>query len=77
MTRSAEVATSDKSDLEKLDLLGYAKEREGPDVFDNFFSDHSIDITTGALLGRYIAEERDTIRMLQSCRERLAKTNGH
>ena len=27
--------------------------------FDKFFSDHSIDIQTGQLLGRYIAEERE------------------
>ena len=37
------------------------------DMFDNFFRDHSIDIRTGELLGRYIAEERDTLRLLQGC----------
>src|SRR5262249_59572994 len=38
-----------------------------------------IDIQTGGLIGRYIAEERDTLRLLQGCKARLqAKpaTNG-
>src|SRR5580692_1413889 len=45
---------SDRSDLEKfeyLDLLRFDTGDE-PDVFDGFFRDHSIDIQTGALLGR-------------------------
>ena len=43
-----------------------------PDIFDGLFKDHSIDIRTGELLGRYIAEERDTARLLRSCYEQLA-----
>jgi hypothetical protein len=39
------------------------------------FNDHSIDIATGTLLGRYIAEERDTGRMLRCCYEQL-KSSG-
>jgi len=35
------------------------------------FGDTTIDIQTGALLGRYIAEERDSGRMLRACREAL------
>ena len=64
-----EIATSSCTDLEKLDALGVLKFASGdePDVFDNFFRDHSIDIRTGELLGRYIAEERDTLRLLQGC----------
>ena len=33
-----------------------------PDIFSGFFTDSTIDIQTGALLGRYICEERDTGR---------------
>ncbi len=70
-----EIACSDRSDLEKaemLDLLEFATEPDEPDVFDGFFRDHSIDIQTGELLGRYIAEERDTIRRLRGCHAQLS-----
>jgi rubrerythrin len=68
-----EVVRSERSDLEKMEALRLHELDTGdePDVFDSFFSDHSIDIATGALLGRYIAEERDTARILRSCYERL------
>jgi rubrerythrin len=69
-----EIARSDRSDLEKAELLGvleFATAPDTPDVFDSFFRDHSIDVRTGELLGRYIAEERDTIRLLQGCRAQL------
>jgi hypothetical protein len=64
-----EIARSDRSDLEKLELLGLLRFASGdePDVFDGMFRDHTIDIRTGELLGRYIAEERDTLRLLQGC----------
>ncbi len=75
-----EIAGSGRSDLEKaelLNLLEYATAPDEPDIFDSFFRDHSIDIQTGALLGRYIAEERDTIRLFQGCAVQLAaKANG-
>ena len=51
-----------------LDRLDRGSE---PDIFDKFFNDHTIDIRTGELLGRYIAEERDTGRLLRSCYEQL------
>jgi rubrerythrin len=67
------IATSDLSDLEKMEKLKLHKLDTGnePDIFDDFFKDHSIDIQTGELLGRYIAEERDTGRLLRSCYEQL------
>ena len=68
------IARSDRSDLEKLellDVLAFCTE-DAPDIFDGFFRDHSIDIRTGELLGRYIAEERDTLRLLTGCRDALA-----
>jgi rubrerythrin len=69
------IATSDRSDLEKAEALGLLDlcTADGePDVFDNFFRDHSIDIRTGELLGRYIAEERDTLRLFQACHAQLS-----
>jgi rubrerythrin len=65
---------SDRSDLEKMRTLKLHKLDTGdkPDVFDNFFKDHSIDVRTGELLGRYIAEERDSARLLRNCYEQLA-----
>ena len=72
--RLLEIAGSTEcSDLEKMKALGLHRldSRDQPDIFDRFFSDHSIDIQTGALLGRYIAEERDTARLLRGCYEQL------
>ena len=71
--KQMELATSDCSDLEKFEKLGYKPGRtvEDPDVFDDFFKDHTIDIQTAAMLGRYIAEERSSGCMLQECYEQL------
>ena len=71
--KALEIVTSDRSDLEKMKALKLHRLDTGnePDIFDNFFADHSIDIQTGELLGRYIAEERDTARLLRSCYEQL------
>jgi rubrerythrin len=69
------IATADCSDLEKaeaLNLLRFCTADGEPDIFDNFFRDHSIDIRTGELLGRYIAEERDTMRLFQACHAQLS-----
>lgn len=68
-----EIVRSERSDLEKMEALGLDKLDTGdaPDVFDDIFRDHTIDIRTGELLGRYIAEERDTARLLRACYERL------
>ena len=55
----------EKFGLDRLDT------GDKPDVFDSFFNDHTIDIQTGELLGRYIAEERDSGRLLRSCYEQL------
>ncbi|MEX0948666.1 MAG: hypothetical protein WD296_07660 [Acidimicrobiia bacterium] len=73
-------ASRDKTDLEKLEAIGlldYCPAEGEPDVFDNFFRDHSIDIQTGELLGRYIAEERDSLRLITGCASILkSRTNG-
>jgi hypothetical protein len=68
------IACSDRTDLEKMEKLGLGRLDAGegkPDFFDGVFKDHSIDIRTGELLGRYIAEEHDTIRLLTGCHEVL------
>lgn len=77
-------AASDASDAEKVTLL--AGERDGNDdndPFRGFFNDTSIDPDTGALLGRYIAEERDSGRRLRAAYDQAcanlnpaASTNG-
>jgi hypothetical protein len=70
------VAKSSRTDLEKMEALALDALDTGaePDIFDRFFTDHSIDIQTGALLGRYICEERDSGRLLRSCYEQLKAT---
>src|SRR3954471_15591392 len=73
LTKAMEIVKSDCTDLEKMKALKLNKLDTGdkPDIFDAFFKDHSIDIRTGELLGRYIAEERDTGRLLKSCYDQL------
>ena len=66
------VAASDLPDVEKMRKLGLDRiERDVLGFFDTVFADHSIDIRTGELLGRYIAEEHDTARLLRACFEKL------
>jgi rubrerythrin len=73
--RALEIVRSECSDLEKMEALGLSKldTKDDPDPFDGFFKDHSIDIRTGEMLGRYIAEERDSARMLRACYEQLCE----
>jgi rubrerythrin len=75
--KNMEAVRSDRSDLEKLEAVGLLRfcSDDEPDIFDGFFRDHSIDIQTGELLGRYIAEERDTLRLVQGCKAQL-ESNG-
>lgn len=70
--------STELTDQEKFEKLGLGDDPgEGPDIFAGMFNDTSIDIQTGALLGRYIAEERDTGRMLRACYQQLrTEENG-
>lgn len=70
--KNMEIANADCSDLEKFEALGYGKP-PGPDFLKAIFEDKTIDIQTGALLGRYIAEERDSERMLNGCHQVLCE----
>lgn len=72
-------ACSDATDAEKVAMLtgGNGSGREERDPFRGFFNDTTIDPTTGALLGRYIAEERDSGRRLKAEYDRVcAGANG-
>ncbi len=70
--RRAVAASAELSDREKFEKLGVGDDPgEGPDIFAGMFADTSIDIQTGGLLGRYIAEERDSGRMLRGCYQAL------
>jgi rubrerythrin len=73
--KALEIVRSDRSDLEKMEALGLEKLDTGdePDVFDGFLRDHTIDIRTGELIGRYVAEERDSARLLRACYDQLCE----
>jgi hypothetical protein len=65
-------ASTEMSDLEKMECFGlHELESSVLGFLDGIFKDHTIDIQTGALLGRYIAEEHDTGRLVRSCYEQL------
>ena len=61
------------SDAEKFaKLLGYDPSgKEGKDPFRKIFADTTIDADTAALLGRFIAEERDSGRRLRAAFQRI------
>jgi hypothetical protein len=71
-----EVAGSEKRDVEKFEALGYADEPATSDIFEGYFKDHSIDPVTGALLGRFVCEERDSGRILRQAYRRLKDLPG-
>jgi rubrerythrin len=66
--RVAMAERTDLTDCEKFERLGFTKAPAGEtDIFSKFFQDVSMDISTGELMGRYVAEERDTGRRLREC----------
>ena len=67
---------SDASDAEKVARADNGGDSGGKDIFTSFFNDTSIDPETGALLGRYIAEERDSARRLKAEYERIRAESG-
>lgn len=76
---SLAVARSAATDAEKFRrVLGYgsAKDAAGDDPLGRLFDDPSIDPQTGALLGRFIAEERDSERRLRAECERVQPAAG-
>ncbi len=73
LEKSLALVTSDRSDLEKFEKLGLGGggDGSGADPFGKMFEDTTIDVQTGELLGRYIAEERDSGRLFRACYEKL------
>ncbi len=63
------MACSTLSDHEKFKVFGLGRKPGGPDVFDGMFQNKDLDPVTGGLLGRYIAEERDSGRILRRARK--------
>ena len=76
MAIACSTTLSDREKFEQLKLVrtgASAPSTEPParDFFSTLFDDPTIDIATGTLLGRYIAEERDSGRLFSSCYEQL------
>jgi hypothetical protein len=69
-------ASRDISDVEKFERFGLHEQDKLLCYFDDVFKDHSIDIRTGELLGRYIAEEHDSCRLLRGCYDDLVARTG-
>jgi hypothetical protein len=67
--KCAIAASTALSDREKFEALGLGRRPQNgsPDVFDNFFENKDLDPVTGGLLGRYVAEERDSGRKFAEC----------
>jgi rubrerythrin len=61
----------DISDIDKFERFGLHELAKVLSYFDDVFKDHSIDVRTGELLGRYVAEEHDSCRLLRDCYDRL------
>ena len=74
--KAMKIAASDRSDLEKFEALGVGGGGNGEDPFARMFEDTTIDIQTGELLGRYIAEERDSGRRLRACHQALKQADA-
>jgi hypothetical protein len=78
--RVALAKRTDLTDCEKFERLGFNQPPKDTDIFSNFFNDLTMDIQTGELMGRYVAEERDTGRKLRACYAELqgaAASNGN
>jgi hypothetical protein len=67
--RMAVASSTALSDKEKFEALGLGKSPQNGsrDVFDSFFENKDLDPVTGGLLGRYVAEERDSGRKFAEC----------
>ncbi|MEQ8859906.1 MAG: ferritin-like domain-containing protein [Pseudomonadales bacterium] len=75
---SLAAARSQSSDADKFrSVLGYGKPEDGGgDPLARVFDDPTIDPQTGALLGRFIAEERDSERRLRAACAHVAPAAG-
>ena len=74
LQNTVDVARSDLSDKKKFKkILGVSRNAPSEDRFSELFKDTSMDPITSALLGRYIAEERDSGRLLRTAHAKLLK----
>ena len=72
-----ELAGSQAPDLQKFEeILGYPASDTSDHRLLKIFTDTSIDPETGSLLGRYIAEDRDSTRRLRAQFERLGSATS-
>jgi len=71
------LAHSNLSDKKKFkQILRISRTSSTSDPFSKMFEDTTIDPQTGALLGRYIAEERDSGRRLRTAYDLLKGAKG-
>ena len=75
MAIASSTTLTDREKFEQL-KLGRTAKKDAPDVFDRFFENKDIDPQTGGLLGRYIAEERDTGRRFAACYDALCAASA-
>jgi hypothetical protein len=81
-TQSAKLKTAMSkklTDREKFELLRLtvAPQNGTRDIFDGFLENKDLDPVTGGLIGRYVAEERDSGRLFAACYASLcAPRNG-
>jgi quercetin dioxygenase-like cupin family protein len=73
--RAAIAARADLTDGQKFEELGVGMPADPstPDRWASYLGDNTIDIATSELLGRFVGEERDSVRMLAECRGALAE----
>jgi hypothetical protein len=74
LDEALDIVRSNLTDKAKFKALGLqnAAPAEGPDIFSKMFENKDLDPVTGGLLGRYVAEERDSGRRLRACYDTLA-----
>lgn len=80
-TQSGKMKTAQSkklTDREKFEMfrLGESPQNGKRDVFDNFLENKDLDPVTGGLLGRYVAEERDSGRLFAACYASLCAPAG-
>ncbi len=68
--------STELTDRQKMEHFGLHDLDSVLHGFDDLFKDHTIDIRTGELLGRYIAEEFDTARLTAACYRALCAADA-
>jgi len=72
--KAMRMAKSSASDAEKFEWFRLDQPPKETDIFDGFFANKDLDPQTGGLLGRYIAEERDSLRRFAACYQSLSRS---